>query len=126
MRSICLLFALLAFGCSTEPRERAPSDASSSPADAGVSDADQKPWSYLIHVPPAPNDPTSNYQFVNGIAVDSHDNVLVAGRGVDVIELGAAPTGTGYLYLSKFSSDGVPLWARRFGTGAFAEIRSIA
>lgn len=89
---------------------------------SGTTDAGS--WWYLIHTPDAATQ-TSAFQFVTALTVDAHDDVVIAGRGVEGVSIGAEPSGSGFLYLSKFSLDGVPRWSRRLGTGAYVEVRAL-
>jgi hypothetical protein len=82
-------------------------------------------WWFLLHTPAAPDgDTTSQFQFLTATTVDAQDNVIIAGRGVDGVALGSHPAGSGTMYLAKFSPEGTPRWARRFGT-TFGEIRAL-
>lgn len=63
------------------------------------------------------------------VAVDSADNVLIAGALFGTMDFGGGPlTGEGNadLFVAKLDASGTYLWARRFGDGSFQVANGIA
>ncbi len=61
---------------------------------------------------------TGNLDRVWDIALDNEGNILVTGEFVDTLQIGTTTiTGWGLndIFVAKFSSEGVPLWAKAFG-----------
>lgn len=61
-----------------------------------------------------------------GLAVDSKNNLYIAGWATDGLEVGTGPLPGGGIFLAKLDPQGEALWARRYiDTGADPSILSL-
>ncbi len=95
-----------------------PIDAGTPIDDGGTTPLDGGAWWYRFRNPPS-------YLMLTATAVDPAGNVYVAGRSEQGALLGATPTGSGTMFITKFSADGQVLWAIRFGEGGGAQVRDM-
>lgn len=89
------------------------------PPDAGTSEhADGGAWWYRFR--------PGSYLMLTATGLDARGNVYVAGRTEAGALTGTQPTGTGVMFVSKFTRDGEALWSVRFGVGGGAEVKGMA
>jgi hypothetical protein len=72
----------------------------------------------------------SNYQEAYGVAVDSSNNVIVAGRFAGSVTFGSLATMTSAgitdAFVVKLNSSGVPQWSKRYGDGDQQSVAAVA